>query len=253
MLKEIIRRNFSRYAYLYDGYADIQRQAAAELAGGIGHNGLRDILELGCGTGNYTAILRDKFKDARIRALDISAEMVVVAGKKLAGKGIAFLVADAENITFRKPFDLITSNACFQWLADLTGALIRYKAMLKSGGSVTFSIFGPRTFCELQESLRQILKGASIEAPNFIAKDSLQVILRDNFKETRIKEVCYGETFKDLKCLLEKIKYSGIRGGGLGVNAHFTRGLLEKIEEAYLKRFGRIEATYEVFFCEGRS
>ena len=81
MNKEIIARNFSRCAYLYDRYADVQKKAALEILGQIQDYSFSKILEIGCGTGNYTLLLREKFKRASITALDISRKMIEVAQK----------------------------------------------------------------------------------------------------------------------------------------------------------------------------
>ncbi|MDD5108443.1 MAG: malonyl-ACP O-methyltransferase BioC [Candidatus Omnitrophica bacterium] len=251
MNKLNITNNFSRYAHLYDKYADVQNKAAFELINSLKRNSFSRILELGCGTGNYTLMLRDRFKEAKIKALDISEEMINVAQNKLKNKDVEFTVNDAERITVDEDFDLITSNACFQWLNDLGKALQRYAKSLQRGGMVYFSTFGPQTFCELNTTLKSILKESSVISAYFCNSASLKIMLKDNLKSVKINEVCYQENFTSLKGLLEKIKYSGIRGNGLDKKVYFSRTLLEKLEKAYLDRFGAICVTYQVFFCQG--
>ena len=122
---------------------------------------------------------------------------------------------------------------------------------MRRGGTVCFSIFGPRTFCELNMVLKSVLKKGCVDSAYFSNKKSLQVMLKDNFKSVKINEVCYQENFESLKGLLEKIKYSGTRGNGLSKKVYFSRGLLARLEKAYRDRFGEIRATYQVFFCRG--
>jgi len=255
MNKSNIAHNFSRYAHLYDKYAGVQNQAAFELAASLKNNNFSKILELGCGTGNYTLMLRNSFRGARIRALDISEEMINVAQNKLKNKDVEFIVADAEKIIpdMIDPinFDLITSNACFQWLTDPGKTLRGYAKLLCRGGSVDFSIFGPRTFCELNTALKSVLQESRLDSAYFCNHASLKAMLKDNFKSVKINEVCYQESFGSLRGLLEKIKYSGIRGNGLSRKVYFSRGLLARLEKAYLDRFQEIRATYQVFFCRG--
>lgn len=251
MNKSKIARNFSRYAHLYDQYAAVQNQAALKLAGFLKNNNFSKILELGCGTGNYTLLLREKFRGARIKALDISEEMVSVAQNKLKNKDVEFVAADAEKPIPDNDFDLITSNACFQWLTDPGKALRGYAKLLRRGGAVYFSIFGPQTFCELNTALKSVRGESGLDAAYFCNRDSLKAMLKDNFKSVRINEVCYQEVFSGLKGMLEKIKYSGIRGNGLGGKVYFSRTLLARLEKAYLDRFQEIRATYQVFFCRG--
>ena len=251
MNKLKVANNFSRYAHLYDKYADVQNKAAFELTTFLKNGNFSRILELGCGTGNYTLMLRENFRDARIKALDISEEMVKLAQNKLKNKDIEFTVSDAEKTSPDKDFDLITSNACFQWLNDLERSLQNYAKSLCSGGIVCFSIFGPDTFCELNSALKSVLKASHVDSADFCDSNRLRTILKTNFKSIKIKEVSYKENFFSLKELLEKIKYSGIRGNGLDKKVYFSRGLLENLEKAYLESFGNICATYQVFFCQG--
>lgn len=249
-----IADNFSRYAHLYDNYAGVQIKAAFELADSIKNNNFRRILEIGCGTGNYTLMLRDRFKTARIKSLDISEEMISVARDKLKNKGVEFIVADAVKINLDVigpiNFDLITSNACFQWFDCLEEVLREYVKLLQERGVIYFSIFGPHTFCELNTVLMHVCK-EHIDSAYFCDRHNLEMMLKDSFNSVKIKEIHYQETFASLKKLLEKIKYSGVRGNGLGKKVYFSRGLLEKLERAYLDRFQEIRATYQVFLCRG--
>lgn len=251
MDKKTITWNFSRHAHVYDQYADVQRKAGFELLSRIKKGYFNRILEAGCGTGNYTLLLKNKFKDARIKAVDISGKMIEVAGDKLRDRDIELMVLDAETMDLDEEFDLITSNACFQWFEDLEKALLRYKNLLKEDGVILFSVFGPLTFQELDFSLRRVLRHSSIAAAGFISQEKLENILYDNFKDVMIEEIKYEESFPSLMDLLNKIKYTGIRGCGLG-NKSFNRRTLKEIEQVYLNKFHKIKATYQVFFCQGR-
>ena len=253
MDKKTIAGNFSRYARTYDAYADIQRKTGLELLSWVKKGRFKSIMELGCGTGNYTLLLRERFKNAKIRAVDISDKMIEIAGDKLWDKGVEFMVRDAEGLAMYEEFDLITSNACLQWFQDLEKALAGYRAMLKKNGVILFSSFGPLTFRELGYSLRGALKNSAVAADGFISGKETKMILRDNFKDAEIKEVRYEESFDSLIALLNKIKHTGERGAGIGDKFSFSRRALGEIERVYLNRFHRIKATYQVFFCRGRA
>ena len=68
----------------------------------------------------------------------------------------------------------------------------------------------------------------------------------------RVKEAFYEESFPRVKDLLNKIKFSGIRGNGMDGGVIFTPRALKELEKVYLDKFKRISATYQVFYCEGR-
>lgn len=248
--KEIIARNFSRSARFYDSYADIQLRAALELLGQVKGKKPSRILEIGCGTGNYTLLLRRQYRDASLRAVDVSEKMIEVAREKLKDEKVDFsVVGYGQKYEPGQVFDLITSNACFQWFEDLESALLEYKNMLNENGMITFSVFGPLTFRELNSSLKKISGGISVEAKRFKTALQIKKILLRNFKKINIKEKIYVEHYPDLASLLRKIKYTGIRGSGLKGKKAFSRGTLDTLEKLYLKKFSVIKTTYQVFFC----
>ena len=249
MDKAAIRKNFSRYAHLYDKYADVQKKAGRRLLKCIGGNKFAKILELGSGTGNYTQLLRKRFNHAEIMAVDISRRMIECARKKLEDRNIQFIHADAQNLNLRGRFDLITSNGCFQWFEELEGSLLAYRKQLKKNGIIAFTIFGPGTFYELNAALGCVLRGISTASREFITKNRLEDFLRKEFNEVEMREVKYREKFSNLAALLKKIKYSGVKGNS-GIRINFNRRTLKNIEKVYLDKFKGIKATYQVFFCK---
>lgn len=251
MDKGAIVKNFSKYAHTYDRYADVQKSAAAALIELIKKRDITDILELGSGTGNYTLLLKKEFANARIKAVDISDKMAEVAAGKIKDLSVEFLIEDAETINPAGSFDLVTSNACFQWFEDLDGALARYRDLLKDGGIILFSIFGPATFHELNTSLGCLAGGVSAGAGNFLGREKVKDMLDRNFKKVSVREAKFKKTFSCLRDLLDEIKYTGTNGNGLGGKVFFTPSILRRLEEIYLGRFKRITATYQVFYCFG--
>lgn len=251
MDKRRLKDNFSKHAHLYDLYAVVQNTAAQRLIDSFVRTGFSNILELGCGTGNYTSLLRERFSGAKLRALDFSPDMIKIARQKLKDKNVEFVVADAESFSLRGPFDCITSNVCFQWLEDLGDALIKYKTLLSQGGVLSFSLFGPGTFRELGGALKQLCKYASLPASNFISLDGIKLLLDKGFREVSVRQIWYVEEFRGLIALLEKIKYSGIRGNGLYKKRIFGPDFLRELEAIYLREFKQIRASYEILLCQG--
>ena len=251
MNKSILERNFSRCAHLYDTYATIQNLAASELSKRLPAEGIESILEIGCGTGNYTSLLRKKFRDARIMAMDISGKMIELAKQKNHGEQIEFVVGDAEKIDIDTEFSLVTSNATFQWIESIEKAIEKYKKAIKREGVIAFSIFGPLTFGELNQSLREAIQDdVAITSQNFLEKKSLDILLRRYFKKINIEELVVKETYCSLMELLIKIKNTGTRGRGLNGSYFLNRSFLANLEDIYIKKFGQIEASYQIFFCK---
>lgn len=252
--KETIKKSFSRYAEYYDRYSAIQNICALKLIGYAGVNNFREILDIGCGTGNYTGLLRDEFPRANIKAVDISEEMVEIAKKKLGDENIKFSIADAQTLNLKERFDLISSNAVFQWFGNLEKTLFGYRKLLNKGGVISFSIFGPRTFCELNEALKKAFgQGARVSASGFTEKAEIEKTLRALFGRVKVTEEIFKERYTSLAELFKKIKYTGTRGSAAVSGKFWTPKAVSKVEKAYKKEYKNIVAAYQVFFCRGQN
>lgn len=250
--KTVVKNNFSKNAESYDRYSSVQRNSARKLISGLTGGEFEKILDIGCGTGLYTGFLRERFRSSGITALDISREMIEIAKDKLREFDIEFVVGDGEKPGFGENYDLITSNASFQWFGDLEKALLLYKKLLNKKGVILFSIFGPRTFHELNESLRILFgKNAATSSSGFIGKAEIKSILERHFTGVSVDEEIYEEKHSSVKELLKKIKYGGIRGYGAGKKGFWTPQAIGKLNRIYKKHFPQGTATYQVFFCRG--
>lgn len=93
------------------------------------------IIDIGCGPGNSTAVLKKRYPDAEVIGADNSENMISAAKEKYPD--IDFLLCDASkelgNITGK--FDIVFSNACIQWVPDHPKLLREMLSLLKEGGS----------------------------------------------------------------------------------------------------------------------
>ncbi|NQT06874.1 MAG: methyltransferase domain-containing protein, partial [Candidatus Omnitrophica bacterium] len=234
MEKNTIKKNFSRYAGRYDGFSGIQDRCAEYLIEKVDGVHFNSILDIGCGTGNYTRHLRKKFPLADIKALDISSEMIRVARKKLEGKDIEFITGDAEELNLAGGFDLVSSNATFHWFTNLDATFLRYKDILNKNGEIIFTIFGPGTFCELNYAVREYFGGGeSIYSCRFIEGDSVKKILSRHFKDINVERRILKEDNSSLSGLLEKIRYTGTRGNGTNGKGIWTKRTIDKLQKIY--------------------
>lgn len=251
-LKQTVEHNFSRHARRYDAYAAVQRGVGAHLLERLGSGSFAHVLDIGCGTGDYTHLLHQRYPAARITGIDLSASMIEEAKQKLSHHGIEFLVGDAETTAFDRPFDLITSNACFHWFDDLDATIAKCAVSLTDDGVLAFSSQGPRTFWELAECLDEVLPAHSpISARTFAGQGDLETTLYCHFPSVCVDEEIVTETYPSLLALLNTIKHTGTRGSGLE-GTTVTRAILRDLEQTYIKRAGAICATYQVFYCLAR-
>ncbi len=95
----------------------------------------RTIVDLGCGAGNVTRVLGERWPDALITGVDSSAEMLAAARKSILGDGrYSFVAADLATWQPDAPVDLVYSNAALQWLDGHVRLFPRIAAMVAAGG-----------------------------------------------------------------------------------------------------------------------
>ena len=163
-VKQGIRRNFARRARSYDRHAGMQRRMAHGLVAAVGESLARAgrILEIGCGTGYLTGLIRQANREARLVALDLDAALVDAARRRLGPEaGVAWLVADGE-APLRGEYDLIIANATFQWFTRPGETLAALYRNLAPGGVLAFSTLGPQTFQELAEALNRAARSLNL-------------------------------------------------------------------------------------------
>ncbi len=91
-------------------------------------------IDLGCGPGNSTEVLRERFPNASIHGLDSSSAMIEAARGRLPD--VPFEVADIRTWHPGARYDVILANAVVQWLPDHQTLLPRLVSLLREGGSL---------------------------------------------------------------------------------------------------------------------
>ncbi len=95
---------------------------------------VRLAVDLGCGPGNSTEVLAQRFPEATVTGLDNSEDMLDAARKRLPGT--AFRLADIATWQPDQPQDVILANASLQWLPDHQQLYPRLVSHLAPGGSL---------------------------------------------------------------------------------------------------------------------
>ena len=91
----------------------------------------RTILDLGCGAGNVTRLLAERWPEASVTGVDNSAEMLAKA--RVALPAAAWIEADLRSWT-PSPVDLVFSNAALHWIEDHPSLFPRIAGWVKPGG-----------------------------------------------------------------------------------------------------------------------
>jgi trans-aconitate 2-methyltransferase len=123
----------------YGRFADERSRPFFDLVGRIGAKAPRHVVDLGCGTGQLTAALSQRWPGALIEGIDSSAEMIAEAA---ASDRLTFRVADVATWTPAADTDVIVSNATLQWVPTHRSLITRWAAALPVGGWLAFQVPG---------------------------------------------------------------------------------------------------------------
>ncbi|MBB1255333.1 trans-aconitate 2-methyltransferase [Streptomyces sp. OF3] len=104
------------------------------------------IADLGCGPGNVTTLLLDRWPTAHVTGYDSSPDMLAaaspLAGPTPAGGRLDFARADIATWTPDGAHDLITSSAALQWVRGHADRFKDWMSALRPGGVFAFQVPG---------------------------------------------------------------------------------------------------------------
>jgi len=114
----------------YLRFTDERLRPAVDLAARIAHPGPRQVVDLGCGTGNGMPILAARFPGAEVAGVDGSAAMLA----KARARGFTTEQADIAAWAPATPVDVIFSNAALHWLPGHPALFPKLLGLLAPGG-----------------------------------------------------------------------------------------------------------------------
>ena len=127
-------------ANLYLRFADHRLRPALDLMGRLASTD-RAVYDLGCGAGNITRILAERFPQAKpIVGVDSSEEMLAKARTQTSDPRVSFSKGDLAHFKADKPAGILFSNAAYHWLEghiDLFPGLLK---QLPSGGQLAIQM-----------------------------------------------------------------------------------------------------------------
>lgn len=145
---------------IYNQFKNIRFRPFFDLADLIQNQPTMKAIDLGCGTGEQTAILSEKFPDATFLGIDSSSEMLKDS-KKLETEKLHFEISTTEDfINNTENWDLIFSNAALQWSDNHRDLFPKLLSKLNNSGQ--FAIQMPY---QPENKLNQILFDLANEKP----------------------------------------------------------------------------------------
>lgn len=129
----------------YLTYADERGRPFADLLARVGATDPAQVVDLGCGPGNLTGRLRQRWPSAQVTGLDSSPEMIARA-REAGVDGVRFDVADLREWRAERPVDVLVSNATLQWVPGHLDLLPQLVEQVAPGGWFAFQV--PGNFAE---------------------------------------------------------------------------------------------------------
>ncbi|HEY1685266.1 MAG TPA: trans-aconitate 2-methyltransferase [Tepidisphaeraceae bacterium] len=137
----------------YSKFENERNRPVHDLLAQIPGKSVQSAADIGCGPGNSTQLLKERFPEADVVGVDNSLEMTEAARTRLPN--VQFDLADISTWNHPGPFDIILANAVLQWLPDHATLLLFLLSKLSPSGNLAVQI--PDNFDEpSHQLLRQI-------------------------------------------------------------------------------------------------
>jgi len=251
--RRAVAQAFDRASASYDAAAALQERVRNELMERLAELKLAPlhILDLGAGTGHATRALKRLYPSSLAIAADIAPGMLARAKAQSRWlRRFERVRADAYSLPFRTgSFDLVFSSLMLQWCDDLDVVFAEIARVLRPGGVLLFSTFGPGTLAELREAW------SASDAPgnhvnHFFDPHALgSALMHAGLSEPVLDVDRTVIGYPDVLTLMRELKAIGAHN----VTAGRARGLtgrkrLAAMTQAYetLRREGNLPATYEI-------
>lgn len=175
------------------------------------------IVDLGCGTGELTAELANKWPAAKTIGVDNSPEMIAKSAP-FETPNLRFEVGSMEHWQPSQPVDLLFSNAAYHWLQDHEEQIVRLAKLVAPGG--TFAFQAPNQFGEPSHTIIQGVRNSpewkprigSDRSDGYVAKPAWYIhALAELGYKPRVWETIYYQMVQGEDAALEWVKGTALR------------------------------------------
>lgn len=203
---------------IYNKFKNIRYQPFYDLADFIEPVSGMKAIDLGCGTGEQTAILADKFAEANFLGVDSSAEMLEQS-KSLETDNLHFRKATTEEtLKSGEKWDLIFSNAALQWSNNHETLFAELIKLVNPKGQFAVQMpVQPENklnviLAELvdEEPFKSYLKGYKRDSPVLSIDEYAQILFDGGLKDLKIMQKVYPIIANDHETLCNFISGSAL-------------------------------------------
>ena len=251
-----VRRAFSRAAPAYRALAVLQSEVRARLLEQLDYvtQAPQRVVDLGSGPCDAEPILRRRWKQAEIIAIDHALPMLQAARRGWALRHpYRRVCADVRALPLATgSADLLFSNLCFQWIGDLGALFAELRRVLRPGGMLCFSTFADGTLDELRAAFAALGDGFG-HVNDFAPMQTIgDALLHAGFANPVLDRDAFTLRYADVMSLMRELH--GIGAGN--ARSDRPRGLtgrarMRRVAEAYepMHSEGTLPARYEVVYA----
>jgi len=247
-----VRRNFGRAAATYEKHDALQQEVQTLLLDRLGFylETPERVIDVGAGTGRGTALLRKRYPKAQVVAMDLALPMLRAAKKHVSWlKPFQRVCAEATALPLPDhSVDVLHSNLCFQWIDDLPALFGECVRVLKPGGLLVYSTFGPDTLKELRAAWAQADEQPHVS--RFLDMHDLgDAMINAGLRDPVLDVDRYTLTYSEPRMLLKELQGLGATNADRERERHLLgKRHYQRMLEAYetMRVDGRIPATWEV-------
>ena len=252
--KHHARRAFARAAEAYDDAAVLQREIGRRMLERLEYIRLQPkmIVDIGAGTGEASASLIRLYPKASVIALDFALPMLHRAKRRgrILRRPLP-LCADLEQLPLAAhSVDIIYSNAALQWCSDLSSTFREFRRVLRPGGLLMFTTFGPDTLKELRSAWAQVDGG--IHVSSFVDMHEIgDMLVESQFADPVIDAEQITMTYENINQLMRDIKSIGAQNAAAGRCKGLTgKRRMQQLRDAYevYRDDGRIPSTWDIVY-----
>ena len=249
-----VRAAFDTAAADYDAVAVLQAEIRGRLLERLELFRIKPhrILDAGCGTGHAARALLQYYRGAGLVALDLAPGMLRATRRQRPWlRRLDRVCGDAAALPLATDsVDLVFSNLMLQWCNEPDRVFSEFQRVLRPGGLLLFSSFGPDTLKELRAAW-----GAAdghTHVSRFIDMHDLgDALVRAGLGQPVMDMEHLVLTYPDVRSLMRDLKTMGARNATAGRSRGLTGPRrLAAVEAHYekLRRDGRLPATWEVVY-----
>ncbi|MBX5012867.1 trans-aconitate 2-methyltransferase [Rhizobium lentis] len=229
----------------YAKFENERTRPARDLLAQVPLQSLRRAVDLGCGPGNSTELIIERYGAAGVSGLDSDINMLEAARKRLPGT--AFVEADLGSWQPTEPADLLFANAVFQWLPDHLEIFERLMDGLSEGGVLAVQMpdnLGEPSHLAMEETAhagpwKAAFEAKSVRRRPLPAPSAYYDRLIAKASRVDIWHTIYNHPMADAAAIVEWVKGTGLmpylaRAGEEHREA-FLADYLARVEQAHPK------------------